>query len=95
MRKIKTLGRLAMRVYTNPCDENMINEFGIGHSYCYYLEFANVLNKDINEKCDCDTENTCKSAQGKYLQVDVICYAIELYVINIYLLKNIIIYVIN
>ena len=45
MRQIKTLGRLAMRAYKNPCGGSMIKEFGIGHLYCYYLQFANVSNK--------------------------------------------------
>ena len=71
MRQVKTLGRLAMRAYKNPCDGSMINEFGIGHPYCYYLQFAIVLNKDINEKCDCDMKNTCKSAQGKCINVPI------------------------
>ena len=42
MRQVKTLGRIAMRAYKNPCDGSMINEFGTGHPYCYYLQFANV-----------------------------------------------------
>ena len=59
MRQIKTLGRLAMRAYKNPCDGSMINEFGICHPYCYYLQFASVLNRDVNQKCNCYMENKC------------------------------------
>ena len=43
MNTVLTLGRLAIRAYKNPCDGSMVKVFGVGHPYCYYMQFLNLF----------------------------------------------------
>ena len=65
MNRVLTLGRLAMRAYKNPCNGSMVKVFGVGHPYCYYMQFLNLFNRDINRSyCQCKFNETCKSSLG-------------------------------
>ena len=66
MNTVLTLGELAIRAYKNPCDRSKISVFGIGHPFCYYMQFLNVFNQDVNiSKCQCNIFETCKASSGR------------------------------
>ena len=66
MNTVLTLGELAIRAYKNPCDISKISVFGIGHPFCYYMQFLNVFNQDVNiSKCQCNIFETCKAPSGR------------------------------